>query len=371
MSQLIQWLTIYYTRGLSARQVRICLEQFQNVTTFFQATNEEWQQFGISSEIIAALRNPDWKSIERDINWVSSSSDHHIISYDDPSYPPLLKNTADPPMVLFLYGKKEILVEEQIAIVGSRHATAMGKQIAEQFAYSLAQAGLTITSGLATGIDAAGHRGALKAKGKTIAVAGTGLFHTYPRCHKELVCDIVASKGSVISEFPLAMPPRASHFPRRNRIIAGLSQGVLVVEAALKSGSLITARLAAEEGRDVFAIPGSIHHLLSHGCHHLIRQGAKLVETVTDILEELGKTIPKSVLQKNEAADNLCANLSPEYVQVLNQVGFEHTPVDLIILRSGLTAGEVSSILLTLELHGYIQLERSGYVRVINMAGHQ
>jgi DNA processing protein len=275
MSQLMQWLTVYYTRGLRARQFKICLEHYQDIAAFFRATNEEWQELGVPLEMIAALRNPDWKSIERDMAWVSSASHHHIISYDDTFYPTLLKNTADPPLILFLSGEKENLVANQIAIVGSRHATVMGKQIAEQFAYQLAQAGLTITSGLATGIDAAGHRGALKAKGRTIAVAGTGLFHIYPPSHKKLNDDIVASQGVIISEFPLPTPPRASHFPRRNRIIAGLSRGVLVVEAALKSGSLITARLAAEEGRDVFAIPGSIHHPLSRGSHHLIRQGAK------------------------------------------------------------------------------------------------
>ena len=244
--------------------------------------------------------------------------------------------------------------------------TPSGLMNAEHFAHALALSGFTITSGLALGIDGAGHRGALAANGSTIAVAGTGLHHVYPSSHQPLAEEIILNQGAIISEFPLSVPPQPANFPRRNRIIGALSIGTLVVEAALKSGSLITARYALEQGREVFAIPGSIHHPLSRGCHYLIRQGAKLVETVADVLEEL--TAWKTPVLQTEPA-NMACTASQDTSQagdgsLLPQIGYEITSLDVIILRSGLTASEVSSMLLVLELSGYIKAVPGGYVRV-------
>jgi len=211
----------------------------------------------------------------------------HILTLHDPAYPALLKEIADPPPLLFVRGDPAVLSRPQLGIVGSRNPTPGGRSLAEDFARSLSRCGLVVTSGMALGIDAAGHRGALRGGGTTLAVAGTGPDRIYPARHRDLARAIV-EQGAIISEFAPGTPALPSNFPRRNRIISGLSLGVLVVEAACRSGSLITARLAAEQGREVFALPGSIHNPLARGCHHLIRQGAKLVEDIEDIVEELG-----------------------------------------------------------------------------------
>jgi DNA processing protein len=270
-----------------------------------------------------------------------------------------LKEISDPPLVLFVRGNKDILSVRQVAMVGARNATPAGIKNAEQFAYALAEAGYAVTSGLALGVDGACHRGALAAKGMTIGVCGTGLNYIYPISHRSLATNMIQHNGAVISEFPLATTPRAENFPRRNRVIGGMSVGVLVVEAALKSGSLITARHALEQGREVFAIPGSIHNPLTKGCHHLIRQGAKLVETIGDILEELGGlSLATALVPTMEIS-----HLSPKERWLLEQIGYEITSMDAILLHSGLTAGEVSSMLLTLELNGYIQSVPGGYIR--------
>ncbi|MBS1161698.1 MAG: dprA [Proteobacteria bacterium] len=225
-------------------------------------------------------------SIERSLAW-AEAPDQHILTLADRAYPPALLEIPDPPCLLYVRGKPELLSRRGLAMVGSRNATPQGLQTAENFAKTLAGHGLNIISGLALGIDAAAHRGALAAGGTTVAVIGTGADRIYPARNEELTRRI-AAHGAIVSEFPLGTPPIAANFPRRNRIISGLALGVLVVEAAPESGSLITARLAAEQGRDVFAIPGSIHSPLARGCHQLIKQGAKLVETASDILEELG-----------------------------------------------------------------------------------
>lgn len=258
----------------------------------------------------------------------------------------------------YLFGVILIYSRPQLAIVGSRNPTPTGCELAEQFAYYLAEAGLVVTSGLALGIDGGGHRGAINARGKTIAVCGTGLQHVYPNSHRQLAEDIIQN-GALVSEFPPDTLPKAKHFPMRNRVISGLSLGVLVIEAALKSGSLITARLAIDQGREVFALPGSIHNPLARGCHQLIRQGAKLVETAGDILEELGAmhaVITPLIPSKK-------GSLDAPYQEVLKQIGYEITTLDAIILRCGLTAGKVSSMLLLLELEGHVQSVPGGYVR--------
>lgn len=359
-NHLPYWLAAVYLPGIGPRRVFQWLENFSNIASLFQATTEELKLVGLAPQHIHALHHVNWDLIAADLTWAHSAN-QHIIAYDDAHYPALLKESPDPPLVLYVRGDKTALANLQIAIVGSRHATAAGLANAEAFAHYLAAAGFTITSGLALGIDGASHRGALAANGRTIGVAGTGLKHSYPASHRSLIEEIIAANGAVISEFPLTMPPLSANFPRRNRIISGLSIGVLVVEAALKSGSLITARCALEQGREVFAIPGVIHNPLVRGCHYLIRQGAKLVETVEDIVAELQPfcRIAK-VVHKSKAREPL------EKIEehVLAQIEYEITAMDVIILRSSLTTSEVSSILLALELKGYIQSVHGGYIQV-------
>ena len=302
---------------------------------------------------------------ELEIAWLAEPN-HHLIALSDPRYPRLLREIPDPPAGLYVIGDPDILSATQLGIVGSRNPTPGGSENAHAFAHYLTQSGLTITSGLALGVDAAAHRGALAAGGKTIAVAGTGLDRIYPARHRELAHQI-AAQGALISEFPLGMPALPANFPRRNRIISGLSLGVLVVEAALQSGSLITARLAADQGREVFAIPGSIHNPLARGCHALIRQGAKLVETAADILEELGPIAQVTGLaRQTDGVGNITSGLSVEAMALLDCLGFDPTPVDSLIERSGLTPEAVSSMLLVLELQGHVVSAPGGhYNRVI------
>jgi DNA processing protein len=308
----------------------------------------------LSAKTLAYFKSPSWDRVEKDLDWAGKSG-CQIICLSDSLYPSLLKEIPDPPPMLFVRGNSEVLSMPQLAVVGSRNPSAGGRQLANDYARQLAQTGLTITSGLALGIDAASHEGAMQA-GFTLAVAGTGPDRIYPARHRELAYRIV-EQGAIISEFPLGTPPLASNFPRRNRIISGLSLGTLVVEAAVKSGSLITARLASEQGREVFAIPGSIHNPLSRGCHALIRQGAKLVENITDILEELG---PLASLAIEGMPEELKAvgqgNIDAADIQdpVIEKMGFEPISIDSLVERCGLTPEKVSSMLLSLELQGRV-----------------
>lgn len=359
-SQLPFWLAATYLPGVGPRTFLRWLDLFSNIETLFHASQDELTQAGLQAKHIHALKNPDWKAVEEDIAWMQTA-EHHLISLADSRYPALLKEISDPPLLLYLRGNPLALASMQLAMVGARNATPTGIKNAEWFARTLAQANLAITSGLAAGVDAAAHKGALAVNGVTIGVAGTGLNHTYPRSHVALVQEIIEKNGAVISEFPLHTTPHAANFPRRNRIIAGLSIGTLVVEAALKSGSLITARHAIEHGREVFAIPGSIHQPLARGCHHLIRQGAKLVETAADILEELGAI--QAIFNASPIEKEW--DVPENERQLLEKIEYEITPMDMILLRSGLTASEVSSILLSLELNGYVQSVPGGYVRVV------
>lgn len=284
------------------------------------------------------------EDIDRAIAWADQPG-NHILTLADDAYPKALLEIADPPSLLYVRGNPALLQKPGLAMVGSRNATPQGEQTAENFARSLAGKGLCIVSGLALGIDAAAHRGALAAGGETIAVIGTGADRIYPARNKELALAI-AEHGAIVSEFPLGTPSIASNFPRRNRIISGLSRGVLVVEAAPESGSLITARLAAEQGREVFAIPGSIHSPVARGCHKLIKQGAKLVETASDILEELGNCseppCPKITLEES--------NEHP----ILGALGHDPCNLDDLAERTGQSADQLLPELLLLELAGRI-----------------
>lgn len=367
VSHLPFWLASLYLPTIQPRTFLRWLTHFCDIKALFEASDEALFAAGLKLSQINAVKNPDWKSVERDLAWANKTN-HHIISLTDEHYPPLLKEIIDPPLILYALGNIKALAQAQIAMVGSRHASTIGLKNAEWFAFALAETGLAITSGLALGIDASSHRGALAAKGITLGVAGTGLHHIYPRTHQQLFENILHREGAIVSEFPLPVGPRNLNFPRRNRIISGLSIGVLVVEAAMKSGSLITARHALEQGREVFAIPGSIHNALARGCHHLIRQGAVLVESAQDILAELGSL--QAFIRSNEQkvlpqGNPHSAPLPQEQISILNLIENEITPMNVILLRSGLTAGKVSSILLRLELNGYIESLPGGYIRTL------
>jgi len=317
---------------------------------------------GLPASLRQALAEIPWQRVDEDLTWLAGDC-NHFIPIDSPDYPSLLRDIPDPPLGLFVHGAPGVLTLPQLAMVGSRNPTAGGARTARDFAKHLASVGLTITSGLAVGIDAAAHQGALDGGGVTIAVTATGLDRVYPARHRELAHRI-AERGALVSEFPPGTPPLPGHFPRRNRVISGLAVGTLVVEAALKSGSLITARLAVEQGREVFAIPGSIHNPLARGCHALIRQGAKLVETAEDIAEELGAQFAGLSGQMVDQAtppqgDDLLQD--PDYGQLLAAMGHDPMTVDGLVARTGFAAEVVSSMLLLLELRGHVLSNPGGF----------
>jgi len=366
------WLALARAPGLGARAARRLLERFGDPCEAFHAPASALAELGLGEAARAALAGPQWTQVASDRRWLASPG-HGLLTLADAEYPALLRVIADPPPVLFVRGDAGSLAAPGIAIVGSRNPTPSGAETAFGFARALARAGLTVVSGLALGIDAASHRGALAAGGATVAVAGCGPDLVYPARHRALAAEVAAS-GAVISEFPPGTPPRAGHFPRRNRLLSGLSLGVLVVEAGRASGSLITARFALEQGREVFAVPGSIHNPLARGCHALIREGAKLVETAQDVLEEIAPQLASSLAGENDApatsapATSAPATSAPtisdreqappaldeDYRELLAAMGFEAASVDVLVERTGLTAGEVSSMLLQLELNGYV-----------------
>ena len=325
----------------------------------FKATRTALEKHGLRSDTVAYLNETVWHVVDAVLSGLVQPG-AQIILLNDSSYPPLLKTIPDPPPLLFVLGDVAILKQKQLAMVGSRHPTPGGRETAHDFAKYLAASGIVITSGLALGIDGVSHEGALAGGGLTIAVAGTGLDRVYPARHRELAHRI-GENGALVSEFPPGTPPVASNFPRRNRIISGLSMGVLVVEAALRSGSIITARAAIEQGREVFAVPGSIHNPQARGCNSLIRQGAKLVETAADIFEELGGFATPHREEPNVNHVVSAPELDPEYKRVLESVGHEPTAVDTVVQRSGLTADAVCSMLLVLELQGLIASTSSGH----------
>lgn len=328
----------------------------------FEAPASKLSAWELKGNLKSYLRNPDWGSVETDLRWAEQPG-NHLITLHDPGYPAQLREIPDPPPLLFVHGDPEVLRTPQLAMVGSRNPSMSGIETAREFAYHLAASGLSITSGLAIGIDGACHSGAMEAGGITIAVTGTGLDRVYPASQHELAHKI-AEQGALVSEFPPETQVRPGNFPRRNRIISGLCLGTLVVEAAHKSGSLITARLASEQGREVFAIPGSIHNPLARGCHRLIRQGAKLVETAGDILEELAPLLrdlePLPPHADNSEAVYQQRKLDPEYQLLIECMGFDPVQIDLLIERSGLTAEVVSSMLILLELEGHVSSAPGG-----------
>lgn len=340
------------------------LRHFGSVEAVFAASRKQLSAaLGTHSALVDhILAGTDAEQLARDVDWLARP-DHHLLTCLDPQYPRLLREIARPPVLLFVAGGKELLARAQLAIVGSRNPTPAGTENARAFARALTRAGLVVTSGLALGIDGAAHRGALDADGRSIAVFGTGLDRIYPAQHEELASRLLR-QGALVSEFPLGTAPKAENFPRRNRVISGLSLGTLVVEAALQSGSLITARCAAEQGREVFAIPGSIHSPLARGCHALLRDGAKLVESAQDIIEELGALAALTASPLAEAEEPALVPGDPQQTALLAHIGHDPVSVDTLVERSGLTAHSISSMLVEMELLGIIAACPGGkYIR--------
>ncbi len=369
------WLALHTSSLLTDKILRqLIMAAPQGPQPIFELTAAELVDLDINPEIAPAL-----DSIRKGLLFTNNDSllqtleiqGVQILPLSAPDYPELLKQINDPPPILYVRGNRQLLQSPQIAMVGSRRTSRAGGDNAYRFAAELSRNGFTITSGLALGIDAASHRGALATSGRTVAVLGTGIDVVYPARNRQLFEEI-ADCGAIISEFAPGMEPRRPQFPRRNRIISGLSLGVLVVEAALQSGSLISARCALEQGREVFAIPGSIHSTSSKGCHALIRQGAKLVETTADILEELAGWLPggeeevRSTASDQERLSSIDEPqvLSAKERQLLKLIGFDPAPVDLLQQHSGWPMAELNSLLMTLELKQLIENIAGCYYRV-------
>lgn len=365
--------------GAPAASLRRLLDSHGSGVAALAAGTRDWASHGLDAAACRALRNPDPDAFGRALAWLSASPAHCLLSWAHPDYPPLLRRIATPPPMLFVAGDPALLWQPMVAIVGSRAATAGGNANAALFATALARAGLCIGSGLATGIDAAAHAATLEAGGATVAVLGTGPDLAYPPSNAGLLARI-GKAGAVISEYPPGTPPRRAQFPSRNRILAGLALGVVVVEAAVRSGALITARLAGEAGREVFALPGSIHNPMARGCHRLIREGAQLVETPEDVLETLAPMVRdlacalrgtlaiesgiEGALTRAPGVDTEAPAADAAQVRLWRALG--HDPVDLDTLaeRTGLTVAELSPMLLTMELEGRVAAEYGRYTRI-------
>ncbi|MBC9072883.1 DNA-protecting protein DprA [Thauera sp. CAU 1555] len=352
---LAAWLRLTLTPGVGPERQRRLLAAFGLPDSIFAAGRSALIAVVGRDIADALLAPPDQAAIDATLAWALEPG-NHVLTLADAAYPRSLLDTADPPVLLYAKGEPALLTRPALALVGARSATAQGQDNARAFARALAEAGFAIVSGLALGIDAAAHRGALEAAdGATVAVIGTGADRIYP-ARNQALARAIAERGLILSEFPLGTPPLPHNFPRRNRLIAGLARGVLVVEAALGSGSLITARLAAEGGREVFAIPGSIHSPLSRGCHRLIRDGAKLVETAADILEELHWGTPTNPApgEPPPAAETPAAAADDPAAALLVHLGHDPVDLDTLAARSGLTVDALYAILLPMELDGRI-----------------
>lgn len=358
---LSPWLTLCRAPGIGSATIHRLLAHFPDLDSALSAPSAALRRAGLSDPQRAALKAVDSAAIARDLAWLAQP-DCHLITSSDPRFPSRLADIANPPAMLFVQGDPDLLSLPQVAVVGARSPSPQGVANAEAFAAELARAGFVITSGLALGIDGAAHRGALAA-GYTLAVCGTGLDRVYPARHRDLAHRMLAQGSTLVSEYPLGVGALAENFPRRNRIISGLALGVLVVEAARESGSLITARYALEQGREVFAIPGSIHNPMARGCHALIRQGGKLVETVNDLFEELGP-----VLGMQRASLKQTPELEPETAHsdpVLAVIDDTPVTLDQLVSRLDWPAERLLVALTTLELEGRVaQLPGGRYQRV-------
>lgn len=371
MADLEAWLRLVHAPGVGPVRASQLLARFGDAAGACAASEEALHAAGLDRRAVAALREPEPPAgVRTDLEW-GAAPGNTLVCLADPRYPQRLAAIHDPPPVLYVHGDPEVLSVPALALVGTRHPTQAGRETAREFARHLAGSGLVITSGLALGIDTEAHRGALEADGLTVAVAGTGPDRVYPARNAGLARE-VARAGALVSELPIGTRPSREGFPRRNRILSGLCVGTLVVEAAVRSGSLITARLALEQGREVLAIPGSIHNPVARGCHRLIRQGARLVETADDVLEEIGPSLGgwrPAVTEGGEASragadgDGPAAQeeaADPEYARLLAVLDWEPRGIDELAARSGLDVPALASMLLRLELEGRVHVAPGG-----------
>ncbi len=369
LNDLKLWLALNQMLGLGNAGICQLLAKFGSPDAIFSASISQLREI-VDDEIARKINHGvNIDAITPTLDWLKKDN-AHVVTLADTTYPQKLLEISNPPVVLYAIGNLHWLNHPAIAMVGSRSATPQGEKNAEEFAMSLCNHGLCVVSGMALGIDGAAHRGALKSNGATIAVVGTGLDIVYPARHRDLAHKI-AERGLIISEFPLGTPSKAQNFPRRNRLISGLSLGCLVVEANIDSGSLITARLSVEQGREVFAIPGSIHSPVSKGCHQLIKQGAKLVENTQDILEELKNLLPKNTTQAHSPSGlidklNSKGTIHSEPNTVLACMGFDAINFETLLSLSGLTTEALSSMLMVLELENKVAVLTGGkYQRLV------
>ncbi len=372
-ANLMLWLAFLRAPGLSAAKRRAMFDTLGSIEAVINITSQQAMALRVSAESMTALKRPAGRMLEQDLAWLSSGQ-RCLIGIGDPRYPALLARAPDAPVALFVEGSIERLALPTIAIVGSRGATKQGSDFAAALASAFSAAGLTVVSGLAIGIDTSAHLGALVGPGSTAAVLATGLDRMYPKQNLALSERIIAEGGTLLSEMPLGTAPLPALFPQRNRIISGLSLGVVVVEASVQSGSLVTARFAGEQGREVFAVPGSIHNPMARGCHQLIRQGAKLVESAADVLSELAPMIQGDLTALNAllSADGaiatkstprtrlavkpaiISAPIEPEAQRFLDQMGYDPVNIDRLVDLTGLNIAQLSGLLLGLELDGLV-----------------
>lgn len=407
LDELGYWLALHTIPRCGLSTISTLLKKFNTPKQILLASHRALLAAGVNPILASNLQKPNWDTVEFCLRWVEQPQ-HHILYWDILHYPPLLREISSPPLILFIKGELSLLQQQALAIVGARKPTHTGLEIAHQLASELSELGFVIISGLARGIDGAAHQGALKKKGLTMAVLGSGLEHIYPVSHQALAMDILEKEGALISEFLPFTPPKAENFPRRNRIISGLSLGVVVIEATLRSGSLITAGYALEQNREVFAIPGSIRNPLSQGCHALLKEGATLVDSTEDIIKGLSflprlcKCWADRAVSANSCLDvedhlekkkpnappifsqidNLHLSLIPQKPQIkpiqkkkdlarldsqdkklVECLGFEMISIDILMARTGLTIDKLLARLSTLQLQGYIDIVPGGYVR--------
>ncbi len=352
--EVAAWLRLDAVPGLGRRTARLLLDKFglpQQVLAAGEAQLGRWLPAPVASAVRARPDTALSARIEHTVAWLREPG-HHLLTLADPAYPHGLLDLSDPPLLLYARGTLERLRTPALAVVGARSATVQGGHDAGMFASAFSGAGITVVSGLALGIDAAAHAGGLSGPGGTIAVVGTGLDRCYPACHRALA-QRIAAQGLLLSELPLGTPARGPHFPQRNRLIAALARGVLVVEAALRSGSLITARLAAELGREVFAVPGSIHAPLAAGCHRLIQQGAKLVECPQDVFDELG--LSEGLAGVGKPGATVSARPSERADALGTALAYDPVDPDTLCVRTGLPPEAVTAALLELEFAGAVE----------------
>ncbi len=371
----LAWLTLLRAPGLGAVRIRALLQRFGQPERAAAADAASLRASGVPEAAADWLRDPNRSLLQRDLDWLAGDG-HFLLTCDSPDFPALLERAPQAPAALFVAGRPDLLWHPQIAIVGSRNPSDSGCDNARDFARTLGRSGLAITSGLADGIDAVAHRAALDAGAGTIAVVGTGPDLVYPAKNRALSAEI-EKHGALVSEHAPGTEARRDHFPRRNRVIAGLSLGTLVVEAGLQSGALITARLAAESGREVFALPGSIHNPLAKGCHRLIREGAALVETAQEIVDAMSSQAEQLGAALRGRLDGLDAgapraessaprpgfSADPDYERLWSALDHDPTPLDVLAQRSGLTVGALSSMLLLMELDGHVSAAHGRYAK--------